>query len=326
MMEIQYLITLKAVVKNGSFTAAGNELGYTQSAVTNQMRQLENAFGIKLFDRVRNRMVLTQAGNELLLYANEMLNIIDRMKLINHATENLHGTLRIAIPAHLALSRLCLALKKFQEVAPFVNVSVSNYHSIATIQQLVYDGDVDVAFTEDYARTTIDLEVTTLECSRLCLIAGPLVDLASINITQPCKPLGCGIVLNQKDAIYRKLFEDYINMRQITPTNVTELWGIECVKRFVTFGGAIALLPHAAIEAELGRGELIELRPVEPFPNIYINMTVLKSKWESPQLRLFKQIVAEYFTSQQATLAEIIRKIEGMKADTPLGAVAIRNT
>ena len=97
MREIQYLITLKAVVKTGSFTAAGNELGYTQSAVTNQMRQLENAFGIKLLIGSEIEWSFTQAGNELLLYANEMLNIIDRMKLINHATENLHGTLRIAI-------------------------------------------------------------------------------------------------------------------------------------------------------------------------------------------------------------------------------------
>lgn len=324
-MEVQYLITFKTVVRTGSFTAAGKELGYTQSAVTNQMRQLENTFNVRLFDKIKNRMVLTQAGNEMLIYVSEMLNILDRIKLINDSTENMQGTLHIAIPAHLALSRLCLALKKFQEVAPFVNMEISNYHSIKAIQEMILMGDVDVAFTEDYTRTTKDLEVTTLECSRLCLIAGPLVDLSTINISQPCKPLGCGIVLNQRDSVYRKLFEEYISVRQITPTNVTELWGIECVKRFVTFGGAIGLLPHAAIEAELARGELVEIRPVEPFPNIYINMTVLKNRWESPQLRLFKQVVNEYFTSQEEVLNTIIKRVAEKREHFQSDSAVVRN-
>lgn len=313
MMEIQYLTTFKAIVSKGSFTAAGKELGYTQSAVTNQMKQLETNLNIKLFDKIKNRMILTQAGRELLIYANELLNTVDKMKAINASVDNLRGELRVAIPAHLALSRLCLVLKKFQEVAPYVNVLASNYHSISTIQKMVYNGEVDVAFTEDYSRTTTDLEVTPLECSRLCLIAGPLMDLSPINLSQYGQPLGCGIVLNQKDAIYRKLFENYLESNQLKPTNVTELWGIECVKRFVEFGGGITLLPHASIEGELEQGTLVELQPTEPFPNIYINMTILKGRWESPQLRLFKQIVTEYFITQYPSLNEILKKAADIK-------------
>jgi DNA-binding transcriptional LysR family regulator len=325
MMEIQYLTTFKAIVSKGSFTAAGKELGYTQSAVTNQMKQLERILNIKLFDKIKNRMILTQAGRELLIYANEIINTVDRMKAMNTSADNLRGVLHVAIPAHLALSRLCLVLKKFQEVAPFVNVLVSNYHSISKIQQMVYDGEVDVAFTEDYSRTTSDLEVTTLECSRLCLIAGPLMDLSSINLSHYGQPLGCGIVLNQKDAIYRKLFENYLESNQLTPTNVTEVWGIECVKRFVEFGGGITLLPHAAIEGELEVGELVELRPIEPFPNIYINMTILKGRWESPQLRLFKQVVNEYFITQYPALNEILKKAADIKLSNLNNMTTIRN-
>ncbi|MBQ6695730.1 MAG: LysR family transcriptional regulator [Lachnospiraceae bacterium] len=312
-MELQHLVTFKTVVKEGSFTAAGGRLGYTQSAITNQMKQLERDLNIKLFDKIKNRMVPTQAGYELLKYINEIIDITERMKAMYNPSDSIRGTLHIGIPAHLALSRLCLALKKFQEMAPYVNVVVSNYHSISTIHKMVYDGEVDVAFTEDYTRSTSDLEVTTLECSRLCLIAGPLMDLSTINVSQPGKPMGCGIVLNQKDAVYRKLFEDYLRIRQIVPTSTTEFWGIEVVKRFVQLGGGITLLPQSAIESELEHGDLVELRPLEPFPSIYINMTVLKSKWESPQLHLFKQVINECFTSPHPAIDEIKKKVADAK-------------
>ena len=313
-MDLRHFVTFKTIVESGSFTAAGRELGYTQSAITAHVRQLEKSLGLKLFDHIGRSMVLTQAGYDLLEHTDELLLVLEKVRSVGDMLGDLHGTLRIAIPADLALSRLCWALKKYQDEAPHVDVIVSNNHSIHIIHQMLQAGYVDVAFTVDYGWEDLNLEVVRLEVSRLCLIAGPTVDHSKINLTRRGEPLGCGIVLNQKDSAFRGIFEDYLKSREIAPANITELWGIEVIKRFVHFGAAITLLPHVAIEGELDRGELVELVPEHPMPEIYINMTVLRNKWESPQLRLFKQVVREHFVSQYPALEEVSRLAKKRRA------------
>ena len=67
-MDLKYLATIKAILETGSFQKAATRLNYTQSTVTFQVRQLEAELRVQLFERVGRRMVLTQAGQEILPY------------------------------------------------------------------------------------------------------------------------------------------------------------------------------------------------------------------------------------------------------------------
>ena len=65
-MNTKYLLTLKAILETGSFQKAADSLNYTQSTVTFQMKQLEEELSIKLFEKIGRKMVLTQAGKDIL--------------------------------------------------------------------------------------------------------------------------------------------------------------------------------------------------------------------------------------------------------------------
>ena len=85
------LLSFKKVTEMENISHASAHL-----AVTTQIRQLENELGVKLFDRLGNRIHLTDAGNQFLMYAEEMLHLVERAK--DHLTNTLRpqGTLRIA--------------------------------------------------------------------------------------------------------------------------------------------------------------------------------------------------------------------------------------
>lgn len=65
-MNTKYLYTIKTVLETGSFQKAASKLNYTQSTVTFHIQQIEQELDIKLFDRIGRKMVLTQAGREIL--------------------------------------------------------------------------------------------------------------------------------------------------------------------------------------------------------------------------------------------------------------------
>jgi DNA-binding transcriptional LysR family regulator len=76
-MEFRHLKTFRAVAVNRSFTRAAHELGYVQSAITSHVKALEADLGVKLFDRLGRRVILTDAGGELLAYATRILDLTD---------------------------------------------------------------------------------------------------------------------------------------------------------------------------------------------------------------------------------------------------------
>src|SRR5918997_26679 len=76
-MELRHLKTFRAVAVNRSFTRAAHELGYVQSAITSHVKALEADLGVRLFDRLGRRIVITEAGSELLAYATKILDLTD---------------------------------------------------------------------------------------------------------------------------------------------------------------------------------------------------------------------------------------------------------
>ena len=83
-MEIRNIETFVSAVENGSFSAAADVLGYTQSTVTVHIKQLENEFGVLLFERIGKQVQLTEEGRRFYTYA---LDILKEVKQAVHAMQ-----------------------------------------------------------------------------------------------------------------------------------------------------------------------------------------------------------------------------------------------
>ena len=81
-MELRNLITFTHVAELGSFTKAAEQLGYSQSTVSFQIKQLEDELGCLLFERINHTITLTEKGRELVSYAHQILALTDDLKEI----------------------------------------------------------------------------------------------------------------------------------------------------------------------------------------------------------------------------------------------------
>ena len=96
-MTLIQLETFISIEKTGSFSGAASELGYAQSTVTMQMKQLEDELGCLLFDRLGKRVVLTAEGERLLGYARKMVEIEREIRLSVPEGDEPSGILRLGI-------------------------------------------------------------------------------------------------------------------------------------------------------------------------------------------------------------------------------------
>lgn len=144
-LQIVHLGTLIAIAEEDSFEAAAHRIGRTQSAVTQQMKKLEEAIGTPVFKRNGRKRELTQAGQTLLRYGREIVSMSSHaMAAMSQDTEG--GLLRIGVPHEVADQILPPALAGFQEKWPAIRVVVSVERS-PVLMSMLQENRLELAVT-----------------------------------------------------------------------------------------------------------------------------------------------------------------------------------
>ncbi len=109
------LLAFEAAARALSFTQAGKELSLTQSAISHQIQGLEEALGLRLFERTNRRLALTDEGTLLLGRLAPALNALEAALLETMASRGGGGSLQIAVPPTFATKWLIPRLARFAE-------------------------------------------------------------------------------------------------------------------------------------------------------------------------------------------------------------------
>src|SRR5262245_56930484 len=112
-MELRQLHTFRTVSRTLNFSRAAAVLNYAQSTVSVQIQTLEEELGVPLFDRLGKQVILTAAGQDLLAYADKILNLADEAQAVLSTQEKLTGNLVINAPETLSAYRLPAVLRRF---------------------------------------------------------------------------------------------------------------------------------------------------------------------------------------------------------------------
>lgn len=118
-MDIQFFQTFLLVAKLGNMTQAAEQLNFTQPTVTGQIRALEQEFGVMLFDRVRKKLFITDAGQELIGYAEKLVATYDEAQ---KALSTHPGNIKIGIDTTTVNYILTPYLQRFQQQVPYCSV------------------------------------------------------------------------------------------------------------------------------------------------------------------------------------------------------------
>ncbi|PWJ84813.1 transcriptional regulator [Pseudaminobacter salicylatoxidans] len=142
-LDSDLLRTFVAVAQTGNFTRAAEQVGRTQSAVSMQIRRLEDMVGDTLFERGSRGVSLTQRGQDLIINARRIVSLIDET-VASLTAKPLDGPVRIGIPEEYSYSILSRALGTFSKLHPKVEITVRYAHSASQMAALEA-GELDLA-------------------------------------------------------------------------------------------------------------------------------------------------------------------------------------
>jgi len=295
-MELRQLKTFLMVGKLLSFNRAAEILNYAQSTVSVQIRSLEEELRVPLFDRLGKQVVLTEAGQALMRYAQKMIDIEEETRSEVTGRTQPQGSLSIRMPQSLSVCYLPEILSKFCALYPNVGFDISScaYHSL---EHELKSGITDVAFLMAESISARDLKSEVLGIVRLVVVANPGHTLAGRTSLSIRDLEGERIILPKHDCGYRMLFEQMLTEERVKTASIIEMNTLETIKRCVMEGIGVTIMPEMSVRKEIHEKELAVLPWTEEMLETAILMIRHKDKWLSPTLQAFMKSVRDVIST-----------------------------
>ncbi|CAM4286085.1 LysR family transcriptional regulator [Paenibacillus tarimensis] len=301
-MDIQYYLTFREVAACGSFTRAGERLGYAQSTVTVQIQKLEKAYGAPLFERYGRTLRLTEAGVALSRYAEQITDAYNESLAVMQSPN--FGTLMVGTIETLAAFFLPAYLQRFRNDYPGIALAVYPTNEREVLSR-VKQGEWDVGLILDPLLYDPELETVMLREERLVIISGDAHPFAGKDVISIRDFEKQSMILTERTCTYRAAMEHAIADHKVKVNIVSELGSIEAIKQCVRAGLGAALLPYVTVEAEVKRGELHISKPDPQWlPPFYTQLVISRKKKPAlPLRRLLELLQAGGGHEQEAELA-----------------------
>ena len=296
-MELKYLNTVKTILETGSFQNAARKLNYTQSTVTFQIQQLERELNIKLFEKIGRKMVMTQAGKDIMPYIETILDTTCQLSNYGKSAGELTGTLKVGFPESLLVYKMPMVLTKFRKEAPNVQLSlqIANCYEI---NDAIARGDLDVGI--HYAIKPNPVIVTEKILSYpFVLIAAPVLSTKEQDFIQSGQLKETSLIYSDTDCVYEEFFYKYLNSKGIVMNSRILIQSIEAIKLCVMSNIGVAFLPRFTVEKELAEQKLQEIKTDMKEPEIFSMISYHKNKWISPAMELFVRMTKECLCAEE---------------------------
>ncbi len=245
------------LARTGSFTQAARELHLTQSGISHSMKALENDIGCRLLDRLGKKVVLTQAGEQLLHHAKKILQEMETAReTLGHLGKWGRGRLRIGASTTACQHILPPVLREFKESFPEHTITIEPGDTPELVAALL-NQRIDVALS--LASNEPQLESHPLFTDELHFIVSALHPWAKAGrVERPEIPRQNYILYNKRSITFR-LIEEYFRHEQMVLNTVIEAGSMEATKELVKLGIGVSILAPWIARKEIKEGSLVAL-------------------------------------------------------------------
>lgn len=288
-MELRQLETFRTAAKNLSFTRTAAQLNYAQSSVSAQIQSLEEELGVTLFDRLGRRIRLTDKGQELLAYAERILDLADEAQSMVTNKDEPSGSVVISAPETLCVYRLPAVLQEMRERYPQVQLTLQPSLAQAWRSHL-NSGEADAAIVLNAPVQLSGYRVEVLRPEPIVIIAPPnhpLVDKSPVVAADLQEEL---VMLTEPNCSYRNELERTLRTDGIQPTAVLDFTSVEAIKHLVMGGMGLAQLPLVAVATEVEQGRLAVIDWQADEAEMFVQLVIHRDKWLSPAMRAFIEV------------------------------------
>ncbi len=311
-MEFRNIITFLKVAELKNFSKAAEKLGYSQSAVTVQIRQLEKELGTRLFERLGKGVDLTDSGKEFVFYANELLYTAGqaaesvKRKAPGDNGEKMTGVLRIGSAESVLTSLLPDLLMEFHHRFPGVEIIVQTADRIDTFIERIKSNRLDLLLTLERKAEYPGLVRELLRQEEIIFIipAGWEPKEAPGSLWKKEKVVSLPFALTEKGESYRHELERLLAEFDLGIEAQLEIGNTETIVHMVEAGFGASFLPRFSARKALELGSVRKIETDLPSLTMWTQMYYHKNKWISPQMEAFIRVVREYFAQDMREAGE----------------------
>lgn len=257
-MHIENFKIFADLVQSKSFSQAAKINGITQSAVSQQLRAMENHFKVLIVDRSQKQFKLTNEGKRLHESAKEILNLYERLDgELQEMKKVISGNIRVATIYSVGLHELPPYMKRFLSTYPTVNVHLE-YRRSNLVYEDVLHNIVDLGIVA-YPIKNRELEYLPFLEDELVLIASPDHPLAKKDVVDLKELPEHAYIGFDNDIPTRKATDQIFRDARINILPVMEFDNIETVKRAVEINAGVAIIPRSTVTQEVEKGLLVAM-------------------------------------------------------------------
>lgn len=293
-MELRQISTFIRVAQFKSFSKAAESLGYSQSAVTVQIHQLEEELHTRLFDRMGKRIALTDPGAQFLERAYEVLNEVNKARLSVSDAGELHGRLHIGTIESLCYFKLPAVLKLYWERHPKVVINVTIGEPEHLIEQMER-GELDMIYILDEPQYNNNWRKLMEQREEVVFVASAALgeEMRGISDLRLEQLLDQPFYLTERDANYRRVLDRFLASRETILTPFLECSDTSFIIKMLENNRGISLLPWYAVEQSVRQGKLSLLRVGNFHVSLYRQIFSHKEKWHTREMNEFVRLVEE---------------------------------
>ena len=297
-MEIRQLRAFVAIAETGTFTAAAHRVHITQAAISMQIRQLEDELRVKLFVRAPRRVVLTEAGEQLLQRARHILRDHDAaVEEVAELAGTQRGRLRIgSASAGVTTDVLPKLLKEIRKQHAGANLSLISGTSDALVNQLL-NGDLDLAFVSLPVEAR-GIHTERLSQDQLVAIASPRHKLAKQKTVSAYTLAGEKLILGERGGNTRRLIDQFFAQAGVALHVSMELSRQAAIRRMVEENMGVGIVPLQSVSEAVAKGRLVRWWIEGAQINWELGVAKQIGGYESPIMEAFIGLARNYFEGE----------------------------
>lgn len=282
-MDLRELNTFIQVAELGSFTRAGEKLGYSQPTVSLQIKQLEKELDVQLFDRIGHTVNLTDEGRSVLAHAQRICRMAQEMVQDAGKEYEPSGIIRLAMADSLCSPLLIKEFAHFRACYPKVHLHVITAGTDEMFRLLDHN-EVDMVCTLDshiYSANYVIFNEEKVGVHFVCSADNPLAQKGEVQLedllTHPC-------VLTERGMSYRRILDEKLAQYSLEIQPVLEIGRADLICQLVEEGMGISFLPDYVTEEAVKEQRIVRLKVKDFEVELWKQLLYHRDKWISVQM------------------------------------------
>ena len=282
-MDIRHLKMIQEVAKQGNLTKAAEHLYLSQSALSHQLKDVEDYFKTQIFIREKKQMILTGAGKIILEAGEKILAELEATKSkIRQLTDKNAGEIRISTECYTSYHWLSGFLSEFRTLYPKVHIHINPEATYNSVKALLED-KIDIAIVDD--DLNLKLNYTPLFRDEFVAVVPNDHPIAELRWVEHENFYGEDYIMynipNEISTVFKTIF------KKGQPKRVYKIALTEAIIQMVKAGIGVSVLPHWIVAPHIESGELTAVPVTRKGMKRTWYAATLKSKEQPPYINVF---------------------------------------